>query len=254
MIHRFMKVTDNLYRGSAPSPKDLIQLQDKYNIKKIVSLDEMSAKRISRAAKILGIKHIIIPITGSKTSLLKLFSYNLKKLLLEGGPTFVHCSAGKDRTGLVSALIKCKYLNEDPEKALQEAKAIGLGVGIDPIITQLYEKLIRSCKKDADINSADIVSNERDYIGDNKDSFLDEGHQGSFAPYLSKTREYPYDSVYNYINDQSPTRENYQSYKEDKVIKEHDEEDVIPICGLFNNDVGVHGAGPAEPVGGFIYD
>ncbi len=249
MINNFKKVTEGLYRGSAPTPSDVFSLKQKNKINKIVSLDWASGEKIDRACKMLGIKHIILPINGTRKSLLNFLKHDLKDLFINGGPTYVHCLHGKDRTGLAIALYKCKYMGMNPEKSIEEAKSFGCGIGVDPEIIALYEKIIRSCKPKKDNNNADIVSNEREYIGDNRDSFLDEGHQGSFAPYLSVTRQNPIDAIYNYINDQSPTRENYEN---GKSIKEHDQEDGIPLVGLYNNDAGIHGAGPAEPVGGFI--
>jgi len=178
--------------------------------------------------------------------------YDLKKLFLKGGPTYVHCAAGKDRTGLAVALVQCKYLGKSPEDAVEEAKSLGFGLDVDPKAISIFEKAIRSCKPSKDNNDADIVSNEREYIGDNRDSFLDEGHQGSFAPF-NATRQFPMDPVYNFIMDQSPTRENYHS---SRSIKEHDpkEDDVVPMVGVFDNDAGGRGFGPTENAGGFIYD
>lgn len=252
MIQRFRKITKNLYRGSAPSPKDVLRLKNELGIKKIISLDEESGERISRTCKLLSIDQVKIYLDGSRQTLLKLLKNNLKSLLLDGGPTFIHCQAGKDRTGLLSALFKCKYMGVSSEDAIEEAKSLGFGLGVDPKVIKLYEQVIKACKPEVDTNSADIVSNEREYIGDSRDSFLDEGHQGSFAPYLSKTRQDPMDPVYNYINDQSPTRQNYQDYKS---IKEHNQEkDVVPLVGVFNNDAGARGFGPTENYGGFFYD
>ncbi len=252
MIHKLREVIKGLYRGSAPSPKDVLWLKDNLGINKIVSLDQETGDKIDRACKVLGIKHVKMYIDETKQSLLKFLNYDLKKLLLDNGPTFFHCHHGKDRTGLVAALFKCKYMGMDPEKALEEAKSLGFGVGVDPKIVHLYEKIIKSCKPDKDINNADIVSNEREYISDNRDSFLDEGHQGSFAPFLNKTRQDPMDAVYNYIDDQSPTRENYFESKE--PIKEHKDEHVVPMVGVFNNDAGGRGFGPTENYSGFFYD
>lgn len=255
MILRFRKVTDQLFRGSAPNAAEVEWLKDNLQIKKIVSLDQRSGERIQRATQLLGIKHIMLPIEliNFKPSLLNFLKNDLKKLFLEGGPTFVHCQAGKDRTGLAVALVQCKYLGKDPEDALEEAKSLGFGLDVDPKPIAVFENLIRSCKPSKDENSADIVSNEREYIGDNRDSFLDEGHQGSFAPYLSITRQNPMDSVYNPLLEQSPTRENYHP---GKPINPHThiEDDAVPQVGIYNNNAGIHGAGPAEPVGGFIYD
>lgn len=255
MINKLKKITDGLYRGSAPSPADVYWLKENLGINKIISLDKHCGRMIDRACKKLDIQHIIIPLDHTRHSLLNLLRYNLKDLLLDDRPTFIHCFAGKDRTGFVTALFQCKYMGKNPEQAIEEAVSLGFGKDLDPEyhhMIDIYKKLIRKCKSSKDENSADIVSNEREYISDNRDSFLDEGHQGSFAPYLSVTRQNPIDAVYNYINDQSPTRQNYDP---NKPIKEHDKEKgEVPQVGVFNNDAGGRGFGPTENYSGFFYD
>jgi len=263
MIYRLKKITNGLYRGSAPSPDDVAWLKEKLGINKIISLDDQSGKMINRVCKLLHIKHINVPLDETRKSLINFLHHNLKSLLLDDGPTFIHCSQGRDRTGFVSALFECKYMGKTPEQALKEAKALGFGKDIYPNfehMIELYEKIIKKCKPSSDINNADIVSNEREYIGDPRDSFLDESRQSSFAPFLPETREYPFDNVYNDINGQSPTRENYQSTwkdkkKELKNNEETDEEtDEVPLVGIYNNDAGIHGVGPVENMTGFFYD
>lgn len=260
MIQKLRKVTDQLFRGSAPSPKEVMWLKDQLGINKIVSLDKEAGDRIRRSCQLLHINHIILPIDIRylKRDLLQFLKNDLKKLFLQGGPTYVHCRAGKDRTGLAIALVQCKYLGKSPDKAIEEAKSLGFGIGVDPKVINIFEKLIKSCKPSSDNNLAeDIVSNERQYIGDNRDSFLDEGHQGSFSPYLDVTKQNPMDALYNFVVDQSPTRENYHP---GESIKTHDhndfhEDDVIPMVGVYDNDAGGRGFGPVEPnPGGFIYD
>jgi protein-tyrosine phosphatase family protein len=255
MIHRFLKVAPGIYRGSAPSPADVAHLHKKYNIKKIISLDEKSGERIDRSCKLLGIKQIKLYITDRK-SILNLLHHNLKDLLERDGPTFIHCFHGKDRTGLVCAMFQVKYLGKSPEVAIAEAKKLGFGIGVHPSIISLYEKLIKSCRPVQDQNNADIVSNEREPFGDNRDSYLDEAQRGSFAPYLDQTKQAPVDALYNFVYDQSPTRENYQDYQneKDKCDKDVVSEQVVPQVGIYDNDAGVSGFGPAANSGGFIYD
>jgi hypothetical protein len=261
MIHRLIKVTPKLYRGSAPSPTDVLWLKNEFKIKKIISLDKLTGNKIDRTCKILGIEHIMLPLEpdhfNMNSSLLNFLKHDIKKLLLENGPTYVHCAAGKDRTGFVIALLQCKYLGKTPDQAIEEAKSLGFGQDVDPKLTNTFEKIIRKCKpiKNKDENDADIVSNEREYISDNRDSFLDEGHQGSFAPYTNVTRQNPQDALYNFVNDQSPTRENYKTDWEDKKkqIEDNNSEN-IPLIGIYNNDAGMYGAGPVFPAGGFLSD
>jgi hypothetical protein len=247
MIHRLHKVIDGLYRGSAPSPRDVELLKNYYGINKIVSLDEESGRRIDKSCKLLNIKHIMCPIDGTKDSLLKFLHHDIKNLLLNDGPTFIHCKYGKDRTGLAVAIFKCKYMGEDPEMAIRDAKSLGFGLGLPEHVVNLYEKIIKSCKTSSDENNADIVSITRQPIGDNKDSPLDSAQMGSFSPYLSQTRQYPMDAVYNELLDQDPTRENY------KAITPHIKGKVnVPLVGVYNNSAGIAGAGPSTNSGGFL--
>lgn len=250
MITRFRKVAPGLYRGSAPTAKDVAQLKKQLGIKKIVSLDKETGDKINRACQLLGIEHVKMYIDYTRKSLLHFVTQDLKKLFLEGGPTFFHCHEGKDRTGLAAALIKCKYFGVKPDKAIEEAKSLGFGIGVDPSTIHLYEKIIHSCKPSSDSNNADIVSNERTYVGDNRDSFLDEVHQGDFSAQLDHTRQNPMDALYPYTMDQSPTRENYP----DTSLFQHDPNKsvTVPNVGEYDNDAGQRGFGPVERMDGFF--
>ena len=250
-MKRFREVVPKvLYRGSAPTPKEVLALKDKLGIRKIVSFDKETGDRIDRACRMLGIDHVKMYIDHSRKSIYKFLTQDLKKLLLEGGPTFMHCKEGKDRTGLAAALVECKYLGKNPEDAIKKAESLGFGVGIPPESKALYEKIIRHCKPVKDENNADIVSQERDYKSDNRDSFLDEAQQGSWAPYLDHTRQNPMDALWGYTVDQSPTRQNYP----DTSLFRYDPEkgDAVPNVGEYDNDAGQRGFGPVERMDGFF--
>src|SRR5271165_1181971 len=176
MISNFHSVNNHLFRGSAPSVKDVMMLKEKYGIEKIVSLDANAGKKINRICKLLNIKHIMIPIDiGKKSSLIKFLHWDIKDLL-GGEKVFVHCQWGRDRTGLAIAMYRCERDHWSCGKALKEAKKYGFGIGVDPKVVYLYKKLIaQSCGcKDKDMNSAyDIVSNQREYPSDYADYSLD---------------------------------------------------------------------------------
>lgn len=238
MISRFLKVMDNLYRGSAPLPSDVKELQDKYGIKKIISLDEESGQKIERICKALGIEHLTFPINGKDIKpIAELFSHDLKTLLLDGGPTYVHCKVGKDRTGMLIAAFKCEQ-GTDFKDAMKEAKKIGFGLGLDPSLTKFYEKIVKNFDKKKDVNDADIVTNQRfDPL------VLDDVNRKSFAPYEDIQRNYKYNPSY----DQYPTRDNvdFKEYIEKKVNT------TVPAVGLYDSNSGIKGVGPVDNGGGF---
>jgi hypothetical protein len=255
MIKRFRQITDGLFRGSAPSENDVINLHKYLGVNKIISLDKATGEAIDGICKALHIKHIIIPLNGRKGPLIQLLGYDLYHLLMDGGPTFFHCMEGKDRTGLVAAMFRCLYMGYTYEEALAEAKSLGFGVGVNPFIIGLYTNILKNVCKERDQES--IVGNERSYKSDSdgRGSYLDQAHQGSFAPFISKTRQYPYDNPYNSINDQSPTRTNYDhSASPYAEIGTDPENEDIPLIGQYDANGGIRGFGPAEPYGGFIHD
>jgi Tyrosine phosphatase family len=251
VIHRFYRINDSLYRGSAPTPRDVIELHDKYNINKVVSLDKVAGEHISRMCKLLGMEHIIIPIDATELEpMAELLNWNLKELLIDNGPTYVHCIQGKDRTGMVIAMYECAIEGVSYYKAMQHAKALGFGVGLPPQITRFYEKAVRSyCKKAEDNNSADIVDNERQWRTEYRDSYLDEADmKGGWGPFQDPAiREYPFARVYDYAYD---PKDNTRDWKNTDIDLE--ETKGTPLVGQYESDAGIHGTGPVETGSGFI--
>jgi hypothetical protein len=258
MIKRFYKINDSLYRGSAPTPEDVVALHDKFDINKIVSLDEDAGEHISRICGLLGITHITIPINANDIApMANLLNEDLRELLIEGGPTFVHCIQGKDRTGMVIAMYDCRYNGATADEAIKRAKTLGFGVGLPPEITRFYERAIRSYadaeppedKHATDDNDADIVDNTRQGKGEWRNSVLDEADMKSFAPGQDPgVREYPYSQVYDYSYD--PKMSTRDQPKETPV--DLGETSSAPLVGQYDNDAGIRGAGVVENGGGFV--
>jgi len=267
MIKRFFRINENLYRGGAPSTKDVMDLHDRFGIRKIVSLDETAGKKIDRICRLLGIEHVIIPIDAAKIEpIAELLNMDVHQLLMEGGPTFVHCIEGKDRTGMVVAMYESKYNDIPVEEAIERAKAVGFGHGVSPKIKHFYEKAIRSYCETSDENNADIVDHTREYEGEWHDTYLDEADGKSFAPsqdpmvqehpfkmvdvgYGYSPRDYPYYSGYDYAYDPSLTTR--EQIKEQPIAFEPGG-DKFPMVGLYENDSGMHGQGPVELGNGFV--
>lgn len=251
MIHRLYKVANGIYRGSAPSIKDLSFLKDVLKINKIISLDRDAGSRIHRATQLLGIKHIMLPIEmDSRASLLNFLNNNIQSLLEDDGPTFIHCAQGKDRTGLAVALYRCRVQGWSATKAIKEAKSHGFGIGVDPKVVRLYEKLIhKACGEDT--NSAyDIVSNQREYPSDYNDYTLDGWSQQSWSPYADyRVREFPYANTEIDWPEQYQSRLDYGLDDSAFVSKNID----IPQTGTYDTSTsGIMGAGPSLVGTGYV--
>lgn len=250
MINRFRKVSDRLYRGSAPSINDVVMLKNKFNITKIVSLDFNYGIKINRVCKVLGIKHIMSPIfidhKNARSSLIKFLKQDIGKLLTDAdGSVFVHCAIGRDRTGLAVALYRCEKQGWSYEKAIKEAKSFGFGIGVHPDIVKLYEKIIKkSCNHKDDVGFAyDIVSNERE------DDYYSEGRgANSWMPSEDfRVRQYPYASGYNEWEEQYPSRLDYNI--DEYVGSVHN----MIQPGQFNSSTqGINGAGPSMVGSGYV--
>lgn len=103
--------------------------------------------------------------------------------------------------------------------------------------------------KKIDINNLDtVVDHVREYMNDNRDSYLDHAEQQSFAPFLPTTRQYPYDNTYNnsyYVDD---TRENKQKQPLDVTDYSDINKGDIPYVGTYDDQSGIK-APKMEPLG-----
>lgn len=256
-MKRLIKVNSKLYRGGAPSIKDVAYLKNKLGIKKIVSLDKLSGEKIDRACKLLNIEHVSIPIDiFKKGSLVKFLHHNIYNLLMKNGPTYVHCLEGKDRTGLAIALLRCEYEGWSCKDALDEAIKIGFGIGVKPEIITLYKKIIKQAcgcaNKNNDVNDAyDIVDNSREYPS-SYNGISSTTDPLSWAPYEDyRVREFPYSNVYNEYNNSFDNRQDYGL--DDSLYMDDDKPVKMPQSGIFDTSSGdTGGAGPTAISGGFI--
>lgn len=106
-IPNFQVVSNELWRGSAPSEADLCLLS-KRGLKTVVNLRRSgaSAQREEAIAKKLGLKYVHIPMgfgTPSPTSINQFLAVVTNP---ENQPVYVHCRQGADRTGTVVGIYR----------------------------------------------------------------------------------------------------------------------------------------------------
>lgn len=267
MPANFDRVSDEIYRGGEPSAEDLKVLFDVFGVKTILSLDGTIASQISSIVKSLGMKHIIVPISGFDSfELMKYLQNHIISILNNNQPIYIHCRHGSDRTGMAVALYRINQQGWSVDDALREAESYGFGRKVDPNTRKLYESII---KKKAE---EDIVGLMRDQfnMGNVPPAFLP---QQSFAPKEDVKFWPPIEP----IEDPSPLvkdpfafrmKLNYPSSNSE--LKKQELRKMIlneiiefltnqaPQVANYDNFDGIRGAGPVagddENSGGFVSD
>ena len=134
-IERFQQVDDRLYRGAQPSIDGFRRLRD-LGVKVIVNLRMEADANKTNEGKIvesLGMRYINLPVEDGNffTRSRRIPETVIHKFLnlLDDrsiGPVFVHCHRGADRTGALVAFYRVARHGWDNQRALKEAREIGL--------------------------------------------------------------------------------------------------------------------------------
>jgi protein tyrosine/serine phosphatase len=134
-IERFHQVDEGLYRGAQPTEAGFRHLRE-LGVRTVVNLRmEADAKRTNekQIVESLGMRYIQLSVedgnffTRSRTipdEVIREFFTVLNGR--EPGPIFVHCHRGADRTGAVVAFYRIARQGWDSDRALKEARALGM--------------------------------------------------------------------------------------------------------------------------------
>jgi protein-tyrosine phosphatase len=124
-IGNFHQVNEHVYRGAQPTEEGFKYLA-KIGVKTILDLRENDARTIGEKRMVAeaGMQYVNVPMTGLTPPTEQETSKVLALLEDEsGGPVFVHCKEGKDRTGAVIAAYRIDHDGWDNQRALKEAMA-----------------------------------------------------------------------------------------------------------------------------------
>jgi protein tyrosine/serine phosphatase len=147
-IERFHRVDARLYRGAQPEANGFRYLQS-IGVRTIVNLrEEDDAVRLQEQQLVesLGMRYIHLPVkdgsffTRSRRipeetvrAFLRLFDAS------DGGPVFVHCRRGADRTGAIVGFYRIAKHGWDAARAYEEAREIGMRSWYKGLRRQLLE-------------------------------------------------------------------------------------------------------------------
>jgi protein tyrosine/serine phosphatase len=129
-IKNFQQVDSRVYRGAQPT-EDGIKYLAKIGVKTVIDLraadERADAEEVMVTAA--GMKYVNVPMSGRTAPTEAQISEVLGILERSGeggGPVFVHCKRGADRTGVVIASYRIDSDGWDNAHALSEAKERGM--------------------------------------------------------------------------------------------------------------------------------
>lgn len=121
-IANFGQMDQGYYRGAQPGPDDYQSLKD-LGINTIIDLRNDPTDYEKKDAEALGMKYFNIPMSGWKTAEDETVSEFMKIINDPStGVVYVHCKAGKHRTGLTGAVYRLEKYGWDYETAYREMK------------------------------------------------------------------------------------------------------------------------------------
>jgi protein tyrosine phosphatase (PTP) superfamily phosphohydrolase (DUF442 family) len=136
-IRRFAEIRPGLARGGEPSEEGLQYLRDQ-GYRTVVSFltSESESAYIVRS----GMHYVHIPIRSGPFSAQPPTEEQVRHFLSVVGdssryPIFIHCHAGKDRTGAMSAIYRMEMCGWTADEAVEEMRAFGF--------SSRYRKLFR---------------------------------------------------------------------------------------------------------------
>jgi uncharacterized protein (TIGR01244 family) len=127
-VGNFQKVDEHVYRGAQPTAEGFSNL-NKLGIKLVIDLREPGDRSASenKIVSAAGMKYVSVPMYGMETPA----NDSVRKVLAlledhSSGPVFVHCKRGADRTGGIIACYRIEHDGWKNEKALVEARSMGM--------------------------------------------------------------------------------------------------------------------------------
>jgi tyrosine-protein phosphatase SIW14 len=157
-IINFGQMDERFYRGGQPLPEDYQALKD-LGVNTVIDLRNDPTDYEKPAVEALGMKYINIPMSGWKTPKERQINEFLKIINdPASGVVYVHCKAGKHRTGVTGAVYRFTKYGWDYDKAYQEMKNYNFSWwmvhgALKTYVRDYYEKL--EDQKSAKLKSQD---------------------------------------------------------------------------------------------------
>lgn len=120
-IQNFGQMDERLYRGAQPTEEDYKALKE-LGINTVIDLRKDSEAFSKSTVESLGMKYVNIPMTGWTTKDESVADFLKVMNDPASGKVYLHCAAGKHRTGLAGAIYRLENYGWDYDTAYKEMK------------------------------------------------------------------------------------------------------------------------------------
>ena len=124
-IKNFGQINKSYYRGSQPKAADFAALR-KLGIRTVIDLQKNGSEQETDWVQDAGMRFFRIPLSASRPATAEQTEYFLK-LVSDPNywPVYVHCAAGRHRTGAMTAIYRITFDHWTADQAYEEMKKYG---------------------------------------------------------------------------------------------------------------------------------
>lgn len=129
-IGNFGQMDERVFRGAQPAEGDYASLKE-LGVDTVVDLRNDPTDYAKQAAEAAGMKYVNIPMSGWKTPKMESISEFLALMEKpDTGEVFIHCKAGKHRTGVIGAAYRYNKYGWDYDQVYNEMKDFNYSNGL----------------------------------------------------------------------------------------------------------------------------
>ena len=210
-VKNFGRVTDRFFRGGAVTPEGVENLAQ-MGVRTIIDLRDSPDADEPAVCKDNGIRYLNFPMTGHEAPSNQDVGDILHIIQTAKEPVYVHCSAGKHRSGTIAALYRTRVQGWSKEKAWAEQQSYGFGTPEEH--PELYDYVYGSQAREIALNDAPS-DEDRDYKDDGKS----EGKKHKSSKYSKD------DGDHGYKDDEKSEGKKHKSSKSSKDDDDHGHKD-----------------------------
>ncbi len=163
-IKNFGRINENYYRGGQPKAGDF-EILKKLGVRTVIDLQKNGEDKEADWVRNAGMNYFRIPLSAGRPATAEQTEYFLKLVNDPAHwPVYVHCAAGRHRTGAMTAIYRITHDSWTADQAYQEMKRYGFYSfpnhgSLKDYVYQYYRNYVEAQRKSGRRKAASISGN-----------------------------------------------------------------------------------------------